>query len=60
MVSSFETSICTVGVFGTRYVRDGDPLPGSIEIVQGEVQRLSVPHIYSELPISTILNINLR
>ena len=57
---SFTTSICTVGVFGTRYVRDGDPLPSSIEIAQGEVFRLRVPHIYSEFTIGTTLNINLR
>ena len=57
---SFTTSICTVGVFGTRYVRDGDPLPSSIEIAQGEVIRVSVPHIYSEFTIGTTLAINLR
>ena len=57
---SFTTSICTVGVFGTRYVRDGDPLPSSLEVAQGEVIRLSVPHIYSEFEIGTTLAINLR
>ena len=56
----FETSICTVGVFGTRYVRDGDPLPSTIEVAQGEVFSLSVPHIYSEFTIGTALAINLR
>ena len=55
-----ETSICTVGVFGTRYVRDGDPLPGTIEVAQGEVFSLSVPYIYSEFTIGTTLVINLR
>ena len=29
---SFTTSICTLGVFGTKYVRDGDLLPATIEI----------------------------
>ena len=57
---SFTTTICTVGVFGTRYVRDGDPLPSSIEVAQGQVFSLSVPHIYSELAIGTTLAINLR
>ena len=57
---SFTTSICTVGVFGTRYVRDGDPLPSSIEVAQGEESRLIVPHIYSEFTIGTTLAINLR
>ena len=49
-----------MGVFGTRYVRDGDPLPSSLEVAQGEVIRLSVPHIYSEFEIGTTLAINLR
>ena len=57
---SFDTSICTVGVFGTRYVRDGDSLPTRIEIEQGATKSLSVPHIYSELVIGTTLAINLR
>ena len=53
-------SICTVGVFGTKYVRDGDPLPTSIEIDQGTTTSFSVPRIYSELTIGTTLAINLR
>ena len=57
---SFDTSICTVGVFGTRYVRDGDSLPTRIEIEQGATKSLSVPHIYSKLFIGTTLAINLR
>ena len=55
-----NTSICTVGVFGTRYVRDGESLPTRIEIAQGATRSLSVPHIYSELFIGTTLAINLR
>ena len=57
---SIATSICTIGVFGTRYVRDEDPLPNLIEVVQGEVFRLSVLNIYSEFTIGTTLDINLR
>ena len=30
---SITASICSVGIFGTKYVRDGSPLPSSIEIV---------------------------
>ena len=41
------SSICTLGVFGTRYVRDGPPLTDTIEIAQGEVIDLRIPHIYS-------------
>ena len=58
--SIIDTSICTVGVFGTRYVRDGESLPTRIEIAQGATKSLSVPHIYSELFIGTTLAINLR
>ena len=56
----FTTSLCTVGVFGTRYVREGDPLPTDLEIFQGSIERLSVPHIHSEFFIGTTLSINLR
>ena len=37
-------SICSVGVYGTKYVRDGQqqqPLPDSVEIVQG--RSLTIP-----------------
>ena len=32
----YETSICSLGVMGTRYIRDGEPLPASITLVLGE------------------------
>ena len=57
---SFTMSICTLGVFGTRYVRDGPSLPASIEIIQGASEKLTVSHIYSELTIGTTLAINMR
>ena len=57
---SFESSICTVGVFGTKYGRGGSPLPSTLQIAQNDSVSLSIPHIYSELTISTALAINLR
>ena len=44
---SYTMSICTVGVFGTKYTRDGDSLPTSIEIYQGSSDTIIVPNIYS-------------
>ena len=31
----YETSICSLGVIGTRYVRDGEPLPQMINLAAG-------------------------
>ena len=43
-------SICTLGVFGTQYVRSGgDAVPSLIEIKQGETQTISIQHITSAL-----------
>ena len=59
--SQIDMSICTLGVFGTKYVRDGDPLPSSIELASGSTAvNLDITHIYSELTIGTELAINLR
>ena len=60
LYGSFESSICTVGVFGTKYVRDGPSLPETLKIDNNDSVSLSIPHIYSELTISTLLAINLR
>ena len=56
----YETSICTLAVMGTRYVRDGQPLPTEIDIIPGESWSFSLSHIYSELEIGTTLDIKLR
>ena len=32
----YETSICSLGVIGTRYVRDGEPLPQEIDLAEGD------------------------
>ena len=48
--SSYEMSICTLGVFGTQYVRSGgDAVPSLIEIKQGETLQISIQHITSAL-----------
>ena len=41
-------------------MRDGDALPSSVTIVQGDNLTISVPKIYSFYPIGNVLNINLR
>ena len=47
-------------MIGTRYVRDGAPLPAEIEIGGNEVWSSSLAHIYSELEIGTELKIAVR
>ena len=56
----YETSICSLGVFGTRYVRVGEPLPAEIDIVADETFSFSLAHIYSEIEIGTKLEIAVR
>ena len=57
---AYETSICSLGVIGTRYVRDGNPLPAEITLVVGESWRFSLLHIQSEIEIGTELAIDVR
>ena len=52
--------MCSVGVYGTQYVRDGEAVPSSIEIDKGKSTTLSIKHIYSKLTITNSLSINLR
>ena len=49
-----------MGVFGTKYVRDGPDLPAVVYVAQGSTLQLSIPHIYSYYSIGTTLAINLR
>ena len=59
----YETSICSLGVIGTRYVRYGEPLPASItsELTdEGESWRFELKHIRSEIEIGTNLVIYVR
>ena len=55
-----EISICSVGVYGTQYVRDGESVPSSIEVDKGQSTTVSIKHIYSKLTITNALSINLR
>ena len=56
----YETSICSLGVIGTRYVRDGESLPSEITLVVGDSWSFSLEHIYSEITIGTTLQIAVR
>ena len=56
-VPSVEVSICSVGVFGTRYVRASDP-PSSITL--NSCPTFSVDHVHADDVISDILAINLK
>ena len=55
----YPPALCTVGIFGTNYVRD-DAFLGSITVVSGTQQSLQVPHVYADPQIGNILAINLR
>ena len=55
----YKISICSVGVFGTKYIRDSY-LETEIKIDTGIVKNLEIPRIYSQLTIGNELNINLR
>ena len=55
-----EMSICNLSIFGTQYIRDGQPLPGKIDLFRGDNYSLLVKHIKSKLLIGTKLSINLR
>ena len=52
-------SICDLGVFGTRYIRD-TPAPETLSLVLGDVKSILIESIYSELPIGNTLDIKLR
>ena len=53
-----EVSICSVGVFGARYIRASDP-PSSITL-HGSPKVLTVNNVYAEDEISDVLAIKLR
>lgn len=56
----YTMTICSLGIMGTKYVRDGDALPSTMELHQGQTISLQVPHIYSAYPIGNTLKIDLR
>ena len=51
-------SICDLGIFGTRYVRDSEA-PESIELFENAQTSFIVEHIYSEYRIGNTLNIGM-
>ena len=56
---SYEMSICNYGIMGTFFERD-ELLPVSIEVYQGEIATLTIPHITSGIEIGTKLAIDIR
>ena len=52
-------SICSLGIMGTRYVRD-DPLPGRIEVLKDEILTISIQKAYSEFQIGTQIDMKQR
>ena len=58
--NSDTVTVCSVGVFGTKYIRNGEPLPDTIEIIQGQSKTISVQRITSSFEIATELAIQLR
>ena len=55
----YKMSLCALGIMGTKYVRDTSP-EQSYEITQGEKAEIEIENIYSEIPIGTTLDINMR
>ena len=57
---SDEVSICSVGIFGTKYVRNGEPLPEVVEVTKGQTLTVSIEKIQSAFSIANSLDIRLR
>ena len=55
----FKVSICSLGLFGTKYVRDV-PVPSTITIRKGDSYSQLIAQIYSFYEIGTKLAIDLR
>ena len=56
---SIRPALCTLGIFGTNYVRD-EAIQETLTVASGMTQSLNVPHVYSALPIGNVLAINMR
>ena len=54
ITANYNVSICSYGIMGTRYSRSL-PLKQTVEIVQGQTETISVPHIISDFLIGTQL-----
>ena len=57
-VPTIQISICSVAVFGTRYIR-AQTLTNYFVLVAGSQAVLNVPHVYAEDTIADTLKINL-
>lgn len=56
-----EISVCTLGVFGTKYLRESAfTVPSSFEVHRGQTGTLLIKNIISQFSIGNELNINLR
>lgn len=59
--SADTVSVCSVGVYGTKYVRSSSSsVPSSVEITQGESQTITIENISSYWDIGNELAINMR
>ena len=48
--TGYDMKVCTVGIMGTKYVRD-QTLPQSLEILTGGLTDLTIANIYSTMSI---------
>lgn len=56
-----EVSVCSLGVYGTKYVRNsGDTVPSELSIAKGFSKTIVIDNITSELEIGNELDINMR
>ena len=55
----YEQSICSLGIMGTRYIRDTNPIT-SLDLTTGTSTSFIVERIRSEFTIGNDLDINLR
>ena len=58
-VPAKELSLCSVGVFGTSYIRK-EPIKSSFEIKTKSKSIINVPHVFEEDAIVNQLKVNLR
>lgn len=59
--SDEKVSVCGVGVYGTKYVREASvPVPSTITIGKGQTETLEIANIVSEFDIGNRLVISLR
>ena len=53
-------SVCSVGVYGTKYVRNGDPVPTELEMEINQSQTISIERIQPSITIANQQDIKLR